>query len=996
MKNPLILTLSALLCSYAALSQPTNDNCSGAITVTTGGAKVAGTIYNASATPSVPAGCSTGTPNDDAWFKFDAVLDYAAVSLTDIGSDLFNAGARIQAFSGSCGSLVSIGCGINNVSLTGLTPGQTYYFRVYSAPSVQTGSGYTFKVIVTPTASTIVNAGRMKEVYRQQNISSPDALADPWEVTYGPDNKLWVTEAKGYRVYKVNIIDGAREMVLDISQGSTFLPPAYQTFNCQFSNGDGAQGGCAGLVLHPKFLDPITPKNFVYLSYVRSKTSSTVFTNRVVRFEYNTTTNRLESPVSLCDTLPGSNDHNSQRMIIVPVGGVDYLFYAQGDMGAGQFDNKLRAQKAQMIDSYEGKILRFNLEPDSDPDALDMWIPSTGTGHTTNPYNSILGKQSAVWSIGIRNNQGFAYDPALDILYGSSHGPFSDDEINVIERGKNYGHPLVIGYAADDNVNNTTAGAAPNMSKPHPSSCPIITDESNNAIGIGVSYKDPLFSAYPNSPAFPTIQGLWNTTTGGNAQWPSEGWSGLGIYTHTLIPGWNKSLVAASLKWGRLVRVRLNSTGTTTAPNNSAADTISYFGSINKYRDIAFAPNGKDLYVVMDKGTSNSGPAAANPIVPACAGCLQKYTFLGYADVTGQSSIPTSINVTDGALNACNTGTTITIDNTNSNYWVPITGPDGNILAEIKANGQTLGTVTSSFYKNGGAVRSKNGASYADRNITITPEFQPSATVNIRLYMTKSEYDAFDANPLSGITSLTDLRIHKNNDPCQSTLVATTSLINPTSALAHGVAGYAVQANISSFSTFYIASTSMLLPLNSLVFTASYKKGTSYLKWQTRNELNTENFEVERSIGNNVFESIGNIAAKGNGAEKTHYTFDDTDAGKVGAGRLYYRLKIIDRDGSYAYSAVVVVDVPGTLITRMSIFPNPADKHTTVLIVSPDEQLIKWQLLDVAGRKVMSKEQTLRKGENRIVLDLNKLKPGVYFLQINGQYINAQEKIQKL
>jgi hypothetical protein len=50
----------------------------------------------------------------------------------------------------------------------------------------------------------------------------------------------------------------------------------------------------------------------------------------------------LEQPAIVCDNLPGSNDHNSQRIIIAPValGGPNYLFYASGDMGAGQFGNR--------------------------------------------------------------------------------------------------------------------------------------------------------------------------------------------------------------------------------------------------------------------------------------------------------------------------------------------------------------------------------------------------------------------------------------------------------------------------------------------------------------------------------------------------------------------------------------------------------------------------------------------------------------------------------
>src|SRR5678815_4918039 len=96
------------------------------------------------------------------------------------------------------------------------------------------------------------------------------------------------------------------------------------------------------------------------------------------------------------------------------------------------------------------------------------------------------------------------------------------------------------------------------------------------------------------------------------------------------------------------------------------SDTMSYFNSQNRFRDMAFSPDGKDIFVIMDNSSTTSGPGSANPVVPSCAGCVQKYTFLGYYDVSGKSSIPTSIDVTDAAVNTCNTGTTITIDNTNN------------------------------------------------------------------------------------------------------------------------------------------------------------------------------------------------------------------------------------------------------------------------------------------------------------------------------------------
>ncbi|RYZ48694.1 MAG: hypothetical protein EOP49_17985, partial [Sphingobacteriales bacterium] len=325
-----------------------NDACDKSVTLTPGAAPVSGTLVGSSASPSVPVGCIAGNPDDDVWYNFKAVYDHASIVLTGIGTDLTTAVPGIQLLSGTCGSFTSVACGTTTINATGLTPGDTYFLRVFAGATLpQVGTAYGFSISVSPSPKTIVTGSRLKEVYLQQNLSTPQILSDPWEITYGPDDHLWVTESKGYKVYRVNTATGKRDTVLDISQNSTFLPAAEQVFNCTFANGSGAQGGCAGLALHPKFLDPVSPKNFVYLSYIHSKQASNLFTNRIVRFTYNTATNRLESPVSVCDTLPGSNDHNSQRMIIAPVGGVPYLFYAEGDMGAGQFGNTLRAQKAQ-------------------------------------------------------------------------------------------------------------------------------------------------------------------------------------------------------------------------------------------------------------------------------------------------------------------------------------------------------------------------------------------------------------------------------------------------------------------------------------------------------------------------------------------------------------------------------------------------------------------------------------------------------------------------
>ena len=164
---------------------------------------------------------------------------------------------------------------------------------------------------------------------------------------------------------------------------------------------------------------------------------------------------------------------------------------------------------------------------------------------------------------------------------------------------------------------------------------------------------------------------------------------------------------------------------------------------------------------------------------------------------------------------------------------------------------------------------------------------------------------------------------------------------------------------------------------------------------QMDNEVNTEYFVVERSTGNSVYEPIGTVFAKGGSNQKSKYALQDKEAGTLGYDKLYYRLRITDKDGSYTYSNIVTLNIYTGLSARVTVFPNPTDKESVVLVSSPKEQKINWQLVDLTGRVVMGKEVVIKKGDNRIVLDMSKLQSGVYYLQVNGPFVNALEKIQK-
>jgi len=91
-----------------------------------------------------------------------------------------------------------------------------------------------------------------------------DGLSDPWEITYGPDGYLWITESKGYTVSKIELGTGAKTILLDLNSEKNF--PRYDLIPDEEDGGKRwPQGGLMGMSLHPQLL---TGKPYVYLAYV--------------------------------------------------------------------------------------------------------------------------------------------------------------------------------------------------------------------------------------------------------------------------------------------------------------------------------------------------------------------------------------------------------------------------------------------------------------------------------------------------------------------------------------------------------------------------------------------------------------------------------------------------------------------------------------------------------------------------------------------------------
>ncbi|CAG9621683.1 PQQ-dependent sugar dehydrogenase [Sutcliffiella rhizosphaerae] len=167
------------------------------------------------------------------------------------------------------------------------------------------------------------------------------------------------------------------------------------------------EGGFLGLALHPDFNN--TKLAFAYHTYGTEQNVR----NRIIQIRYNEEDGWKEENV-LLDDIPGAIHHNGGRLMVGP----DNKLYATvGDVNV--------PESAQDQDSLSGSILRLNLD---------------GTVPEDNPFSN-----SYVYSYGHRNPQGIAWEPETKVMYASEHGPSAHDEINIIEPGKNYGWPVIIG-----------------------------------------------------------------------------------------------------------------------------------------------------------------------------------------------------------------------------------------------------------------------------------------------------------------------------------------------------------------------------------------------------------------------------------------------------------------------------------------------------------------------------------------------------------------------
>lgn len=230
----------------------------------------------------------------------------------------------------------------------------------------------------------------------------------PTAITFSPDRRIFVAERLSGKilVLKNNKLDGKPFFEKKVPNLFTY----HET-------------GLLGLAIHP-----MKPYLYAYYTYTDSEGN---LKNSVIRIKI--TNGKGAFDKTIIDNIPGNNIHVGG---IVTFGPDNKLYISTGDSG--------NEELSQNVDSLAGKILRLN---------DDGSIPSD------NPF-----KNSPVYSLGHRNVFGIAFSPTDGGLVITENGPQTDDEINIVDKGKNYGWPITLGKARQKNYVDPVLTYTPNIS----------------------------------------------------------------------------------------------------------------------------------------------------------------------------------------------------------------------------------------------------------------------------------------------------------------------------------------------------------------------------------------------------------------------------------------------------------------------------------------------------------------------------------------------------
>lgn len=294
----------------------------------------------------------------------------------------------------------------------------------------------------------LVPASKIVPKFRVETVATN--LEVVWSIVFAADGRMFFTERPG----RVRVVEHGK-----LRAASFFTVPDVEL---------SGESGLMGMVLHPNFSE----NHFVYLAYAYQDQNK----NQTVRVaRYRETGETLVDAKTIIEAIPASRFHSGTRL---KFGADGKLYITTGDA--------TKQSRAQQLDSINGKTLRLN---------------DDGTIPSDNPFVNQKGARPEIWTYGHRNAQGMDFQPETGLMFQTEHGPSiidgvslfkrtGGDEVNIVEKGKNYGWAKISHTMRREGMET-----------------PIIEYSPAVAPASGMFYRGNLFPELKNNFLFGTLKG---------------------------------------------------------------------------------------------------------------------------------------------------------------------------------------------------------------------------------------------------------------------------------------------------------------------------------------------------------------------------------------------------------------------------------------------------------------------------------------------------------